>query len=221
VTVTYPAVTAAGMRINATSSTGGISEGSLGVYVWGAQLELGSFPTSYIPTTASTVTRSADRASMTGTNFSSWYNSSEGTLFVDSEMPYQTNLKFPSIGFTRGAGSGNTIQFYYYNTSTPLVTYLVRDAANKGINLIAFDSPNQTLGSYKKFIATYKVGEFNYYFDGKFVGKTNTNKALPTNLTMLEIGTNGNSDNRLNGHIRRITYYPIQLTNQQLINLTS
>jgi hypothetical protein len=186
------------------------------------QIEVGSFPTSVMPNSSisSTVTRSADTPNIT--NISSFFNSNEGTLFVDSEMPYQTNSRFPAIGFTRGAGSGNCIQFYYYNTSTPYVTYLVRDTANKGINLIAFDSPNQTLGSYKKFIATYKVGEFNYYFDGKFVGKTNTNKALPTNLTSLDFGFNApGSPDRLNGHIRRVTYYPIQLTNQQLINLSN
>jgi ABC-type cobalt transport system substrate-binding protein len=46
------------------------------------QLELGAFPTSVIPTTASTVTRTADNVSMRGENFSSWYNSSEGSIFT-------------------------------------------------------------------------------------------------------------------------------------------
>jgi len=194
--------------------------GSIGLY--GSQIEIGSLPTSYIPTSGSTVTRSADTANITGTNFSSFFNSTEGTLFVDSEMPYQTNLKFPSIGFTRGAGSGNCIEFFYYNTNTPFVQYLVRDSANGGITLVSNNSLNQTVGSYKKFAATYKVGDYNYYFDGKIVARITTNKALPTNLSMLEIGTNSPSgSDRLNGHIRRITYYPIQITNQQLINLTS
>jgi hypothetical protein len=198
--------------------TTSIGNGTSGIYLWGAQLEQGAFPTSYIPTTSSTVTRSADTANIA--NISSFFNASEGTLFVDSEMPYQTNLKFPSIGFTRGAGSGNTIQFFYTNANIPYVQFLVRDTAGGRGQDIYLASPNQTVGVYKKFIGTYKVGEYNFYFDGKYVGRTTPNKNLPSSLSMLEIGTNSpfNFD-RLNGHIRRITYYPIQLTNQQLINL--
>jgi hypothetical protein len=57
-----------------------IGDGS--AYLWGAQLEQGSFPTSYIPTQASTRTRAADNASITGKNFSEWYNQDEGTYYL-------------------------------------------------------------------------------------------------------------------------------------------
>jgi hypothetical protein len=53
-------------------------DGYSGIFIWGAQLEAGAFPTSYIPTVASQVTRAADSASMTGTNFSDWYRADEG-----------------------------------------------------------------------------------------------------------------------------------------------
>jgi hypothetical protein len=58
-------------------------DGYSGIYIWGAQLEAGAFPMSYIATVAATATRSADAASMTGTNFSSWYNQGEGALYVE------------------------------------------------------------------------------------------------------------------------------------------
>ena len=203
-------------------------DNSSGIYIWGIQREQKLFATSYIPTSGSTVTRNADKPNILDT--SSFFNSTEGTLVVDSEMPYQTNGKFPSIGFAKNSinGSSNTIQFYYYNTSSPTATFLVRNTDAAGgtfsqlaVNLIEVGSGGQIVGSYKKFAGTYKFGEFNYYFDGKFVAKGNTNKALPSNLTYMEIGTLGSSDHRLNGRIKRITYYPIALTNQQLINLTS
>jgi len=53
-----------------------------GFFVWGAQLEAGAFATSYIPTVASTVTRNADVVSMTGTNFSDWYNATESSVVI-------------------------------------------------------------------------------------------------------------------------------------------
>lgn len=55
---------------------------SKGPYILGAQLEAGAFATSYIPTTSAQVTRAADVAVMTSTNFSSWYNQSAFTLVI-------------------------------------------------------------------------------------------------------------------------------------------
>ena len=91
-TVTLTGVSTAGPLVgtganNRVSLTFTPTAGSLTLTVSGsvnnAQLEAGSFPTSYIPTTGSTVTRAADVASMTGTNFSSWYRQSEGTWLIN------------------------------------------------------------------------------------------------------------------------------------------
>ncbi len=63
------------LRVALQSGSNGVytGNGTSGIYIWGAQLEAGAFPTSYIPTTTTALTRNADAASMTGTNFSSWW----------------------------------------------------------------------------------------------------------------------------------------------------
>jgi hypothetical protein len=55
-----------------------------GLYFYGAQIEIGAFASSYISVGATTVTRNADVATMTSTNFSDWYNQSKGTFRVDA-----------------------------------------------------------------------------------------------------------------------------------------
>lgn len=65
----------------ATSYAGVVNNG---FFIWGAQVELGAFPTSYIPSLGAETTRNADVASITGTNFSSWYNASAGTFFINT-----------------------------------------------------------------------------------------------------------------------------------------
>jgi len=59
-----------------------LGDGTSGILAYGAQLEAGSFATSLIPTQASQVTRAADNASMLGDNFATWYNQTQGTLYV-------------------------------------------------------------------------------------------------------------------------------------------
>ena len=75
-------------------------------FVWGAQLERGSFPTSYIKTSGASATRSADNASITGENFSSWYRQDEGVCIVNVNtlassriQEYQCLMELVVIGF--------------------------------------------------------------------------------------------------------------------------
>jgi hypothetical protein len=84
------ALTYATFLENAAGSASYTGDGVSGMHFYGAELEAGSFATSYIPTVASTVIRSADVATMTGTNFSSWYNQNAGTMLCNFVLEGQT-----------------------------------------------------------------------------------------------------------------------------------
>ena len=72
-----------------------------------AQLEVGAFATSFIPTAATAITRNADVATMTGTNFTSWYNASEGSFLVQAQQiaPFSATAVFTTIEVSDGTTS--------------------------------------------------------------------------------------------------------------------
>jgi len=198
----------------------------LSCYVWGAQLETGAFPTSYIPTTASIVPRSVDNGVMSGNNLSSWYNSTEGTFFTDIKSSTSFISGINASPFAIVATS-NTIIIGNYNTGNSF--WLFRNSI--GTNN-AFFNTTMSVSSNRKSIATYRTGASDYYtaaFGGSNIKDSTTNTAstfpktgtLRTDQSYLELNPNRSGLVPLNGTISRLTYYPIQLTNQQLINLTS
>jgi hypothetical protein len=200
---------------NATGNDNYTGDGTSGVFIWGAQLEAGAFPTSYIPTTTTALTRNADVASMTGTNFSSWYNASEGTLYVEG------------VG-VNNVGAG-TRRYAEINDNTPserilvgygfttACRYLVSDGgatqADIGVNAT-------TGGALVKAAATYKVNDFQQATNG-VLGTADTSGTLPT-VDRMFIGQaeTTTAATMLNGTIRSIRYYAARLPDAQLVALT-
>jgi len=182
------------------------------VYAWGHQVETGAFPTSYIPTVASTVTRSADNASMTGTNFSSFYRQDEGTFVVNFAMPNATDSR---SHLTAGDGTANERIIITNNSSLTGTSFRVVDGGADQCNIDRTQS--FTNGATVKVASAYKVNDYAISQNGDAVG-IDTSGTLPT-VTTLFIGTNGVSQYS-NSYTRYLTYYPKRLTNSQLQNLT-
>lgn len=161
-----------------------------------AQIEAGAFATSYIPTVAATVTRAADIATMTGTNFSSWYNQSEGTIVasVDTVAPSGANI----LSFQDGAGaSTNRHQMNVYTTCTATVVGGVVQA-NLGTNTSA--SVNMAYA--------YKTNDFAASVSGG-TAEVDTSGTVPSTLAYATLGKwDFGTAASLNGHIRSISYYP-------------
>jgi hypothetical protein len=184
-----------------------------GVYAWGGQFEAGAFPTSYIPTESSKKIRTADNASMVGENFSSWYNQSEGTVFINS---YGINPSGTFYSIEQGNQSvSNSILL---GTTPNNLTFRVRGPSNTTQALFELSNAG-TFNIFKKYIGTYKLDSFNAAVNG-VLSSDDTSGTPPSPQDNLKIGYNGSPNTNINGHIAQLTYYPTRLTNTQLQTLT-
>jgi hypothetical protein len=194
----------------ATTYTG---NGYSGLFIWGAQLETGAFPTSYIPTVASQVTRAADAASMTGANFSSWYNAGEGTFFGAYKGSSGTG---PRRVFSVNDGTiGNSITLIASNASGVVANYM--DMQVNSVTQVAI-GPGAYSDTAQTSAVAYKFNDAAFSKNGA-AALTDTSCVIPV-VTQFEIGQQAASL-PLNGTISKLAYYPLRVTNAQLQALTS
>jgi hypothetical protein len=205
----------AAFRVQMANNAGGISftgNGYDGVFIWGAQLEAATFATSYIATVASQVTRSTDTAVMTGTNFSSWYNQSEGTI-VCQAIRYATGTATTGFVFQADDSTLNNRNSVAIGASggTQLITLTVVGGAIQA-------QTNGTALAANKVGYAYAVDNFATSLNGG-ASNLDTSGTLPV-VTQARIGASS-AVTIYNGTIARITYYPQRLPNSQLQALTT
>jgi hypothetical protein len=190
-----------------------------------AQIELGSYATSAIPTTtaqvtraadtstSAQVTRAADSALMTGVNFSSWYSQSEGTVYFESRTGQDANGYAFSLF---GSNTQNRI-FANYASLSRVESGTRRDGVFSSSITSQNTAPLNTLG---KGASAYKVGSNAFSWNGAAV-LTSSPESLPTPV-LLSIGSNnGLVGNYLNGTIKKLAFYPKRLSNIELVGLTA
>ena len=188
-----------------------LGNGYSGIYIWGAQLEAGSFATSYIPTVASTVTRAADPSSMVSTNFSSWYNQAQGTFVVEADA-YST-------------GSGAAIFTVRQGVSQNYIASLFKSDQQPSVYVNGVLSANLTPGTqiantFGKLAWSQNETVFTSSLNGRTPVTATSTARIPT-MDTLYIGSFGTSTPALNGHIRKLSYYPVALSSNNLVALTS
>jgi len=164
-------------------------------YYFGAQLEIGAFATSYIPTVASTVTRNADVATITGTNFSDFWQTGAGGTQAQVTPSTVSGIR-PLIQFDDG--TTNEIIALRGNTTNPEL-YIVDGGtpqAQLDAGTIAANVAYNLFGVWNINDCAAKLNNGTKVFD--------TSATIPA-ATQARIGSDGT--NYLNGHLASINYY--------------
>ena len=191
---------------SATAGGGQVNSLSTSVYLWGAQIEAGAFPTSYIPTTTATVTRAADVASIGSSAFTSFYNQSEGTVFADvNSAPVNTIVQL-AVDITDAGGSD---RMFIRRTGSGSLGFAVVDG---GVTQADVGAGSVISGGARfAMAAAYRLNSINLASNGQ-IGTEDTSATIPTPDRMF-IAQNFASTQQGNGTIRRLTYWPVRLPN--------
>jgi len=177
------------------------------------QLEQGSFATSVIPTYGSEVTRSADVASISGSNFSSWYRQDEGTVFARYDQP-EKGLSLAVIN--DGTNSNSIVLFGATITNQQISANMIISAANQGrIDAGGSFVANATS---KVALATSTDGR-GLSCNGSAVTASASPSSMPT-LSELQLQGSSSFTARKGGHIARFAYWPQRLPNDTLQTIT-
>lgn len=174
------------------------------------QVEIGGFPTSYIPNAGSTQNiRSADIAMITGTNFSSWFNAAEGAFLVKattSEVPSSDGVVRFAAAIYDTNSYVNAIRLERVNGNCRIVKIVAGASA-----LQTFTWDNQTTAT---ILCAYKNNDsatsFNASIPSSIVG------SVPFGVAQMGIGGNDFGGNSWCGHIQAIRYWPQRLINAEI-----
>ena len=185
------------------------ASGTNGVYFYGAQLEAGSYATSYIPTTSAAVTRVADAAYKTG--ISSLIGQTEGTLYFElqrNDTDNDTRLQISD-------GSGANWLFVSIETGLNPRAYCNVGGVNQ---FSVYGSP--VSNSTHKVALAYKSNDFKVYIDGVAV-ITQTSGSVPA-CNQIDVGSGSPSGSVLSTSlIKEVALFPTRLTNAELASLTT
>ena len=197
--------------------TGQTASPACSVYAWGAQIEQGAFPTSYIPTTAATVTRAADAATMTT---GVWFNAAASSLMAEYMMPLSVLNTAPNNKTAWSISDGTTAnRLALFAVASGAVTTL-SGAGIAGVVTNVSAVGNVVGGVTTKFAASWDGTTNANALNGTTGGSAGV--GMPSGLATVVFGTNGltTNNNVLNGWLRRTQYWPRALSTAELQAVT-
>ena len=165
-----------------------------------AQLEVGAFATSYIPTTTTALTRNSDVAVMTGTNFSSWYNAAQGTFDIKFEMIQKSAST--AVRYLLALDDSGGKRVVYINAGfTEAGSFDGTSVINPSGNVVAAAS---------NITSAYNNSSRSLASNGNSVASGSVSASYST-ATSLSIGSLSASSNA-NAWLSQLSFYPQRLT---------
>jgi hypothetical protein len=175
-----------------------------------AQLEAGSFATSYIPTTTTALARSADVCSITGTDFTKVYNQSEVSIF--SEFEFQAS-NASAIVHCNNSTAGEVLALSQFSNPSRLAIFVVDNGSTQSAV-----NANANINQVYKSAISAKLNSFQFALNG-ILGTRDTEGTMPT-PTQINIGKT-QSAIHLNGRIKQIKIFRKELSEAKLQALTA
>jgi hypothetical protein len=193
------------------------------IQVWGAQLEQGSYATSYIPNfgTSSGVTRAQDVFSRDG--IGSLIGQTEGTFFVELSKPVLNPDSYYLISLNNAASNSanNSVTIGFESGSDD---FFLRFKAG-GSNIFVDSGRASSANTFYKIAISYKSSESLIYIDGSSItpNSGSLGSAFTFNATLdnLSFDHNGNNTYPFFGNVRQLQVYDTALSPTQLAALTS
>jgi hypothetical protein len=186
-------------------------DGTSNVLIWGAQFEAGNYTTSHIPTSGSSVTRSADVCNGSGT--SAEFNDSEGVLFAEIADFYDSaTSRVISIS---DSTLNNRVFFKFYTVSNGIQATLISSTGGTNPQITA--TTNNT-SDFNKIALKYSANGFNLWANGFELG-SDTITNLPNNLNDLSFDTATLND--FYGKTKQLMTFKTALTDSELETITS
>jgi hypothetical protein len=208
ITASYPATASLTLSVISATADASVTRVAGSIYeVWGAQLEAGAFPTSYIPTTTASAARAADVCTITSSAFNSFYNQSEGTFLSKTQLF--------SIGNDYNASYWNVFNPPNYmrvsvfgQTSTQESSYLQNDTPTTLSSTVASEQSR-----ISRAAGAYQLNNARLVKNGT-LGVLDTTFTPYSNLTSLTIMS------QASGTINSLRYYRKRLPDAKLQALT-
>jgi hypothetical protein len=187
-----------------------LGDGVSGLFIWGAQLELGGWPSSYIPTTTASVARAGDNISLIGASLP--VVPGVGTLLGEYLVTYVNQSNCPIFELTRAAsGEQSRVHAYATPNSTSVQTMMKDAAAVQSAGIVFSTLP---AGVVRRIALTWADNDFAGSITGR-PQQTDTSGTAPTTHDKLfvhghYVAAAGSK------HLRKLKYLPRRVTNAEL-----